>query len=65
MTVADDFDFWNKPESRRVAQEIDFIVMHTLPNWNGQLLKDALAWTQETLPAGRYPMSGTATGVSR
>jgi exo-beta-1,3-glucanase (GH17 family) len=44
--VADDFNFWNKPESRAVAEEVDFIVMHAHPLWNGLQLPDALAWTQ-------------------
>jgi exo-beta-1,3-glucanase (GH17 family) len=46
ITVADDFNFWNKPESRAVARELDFIVMHAHPLWNGLQLEDALAWTK-------------------
>jgi exo-beta-1,3-glucanase (GH17 family) len=45
VTVADDFNFWNKPESDTVAREVDFIVMHAHPLWNGILLEDALDWT--------------------
>jgi exo-beta-1,3-glucanase (GH17 family) len=44
VTVADDFNFWNKPESRAVAAEIDFITMHAHPMWNGMQLDDALSW---------------------
>jgi exo-beta-1,3-glucanase (GH17 family) len=47
VTVADDFNFWNKPESRAVAAEIDFITMHAHPLWNGIQLEDALAWLGE------------------
>jgi len=46
VTVADDFNFWNKPESKPVADEIDFITMHYHPLWNGVQLEDALAATQ-------------------
>lgn len=46
VTVADDFNFWNKPESRPVAREVDFIVMHAHPLWNGLQLEDALTWTK-------------------
>jgi exo-beta-1,3-glucanase (GH17 family) len=46
VTVADDFNFWNKAESRSVAREVDFIVMHAHPLWNGLQLEDALAWTK-------------------
>ncbi|MEJ2720239.1 MAG: glycosyl hydrolase family 17 protein, partial [bacterium] len=48
VTVADDFNFWNKPESSTVAREVDFIVTHMHPLWNGVLLDDALEWTQKT-----------------
>jgi exo-beta-1,3-glucanase (GH17 family) len=48
VTVADDFNYWNKPESRTVARELDFIVTHIHPLWNGIQLEDALQWTQRT-----------------
>lgn len=49
VTVADDFNFWNKPESRAVAREIDFLTFHAHPMWNGRQLDEALPWLQETL----------------
>lgn len=48
VTVADDFNFWNKPESRVLAREIDFITMHAHPLWNGLGLAEALDWTRNT-----------------
>jgi exo-beta-1,3-glucanase (GH17 family) len=48
VTVADDFNFWNQPESRAVARELDFIVMHAHPLWNGRQLEEALDWTRAT-----------------
>jgi exo-beta-1,3-glucanase (GH17 family) len=45
VTVADDYNFWNKPESRELAAELDFITMHAHPMWNGKQLDEALAWT--------------------
>jgi len=48
VTVADDFNFWNKPESRDVARELDFIVTHMHPLWNGLPLAGALDWTRRT-----------------
>jgi exo-beta-1,3-glucanase (GH17 family) len=48
VTTADDFNFWNKPESRAVAREVDFIVTHAHPLWNGLELADAVAWTRAT-----------------
>ncbi|HSG29113.1 MAG TPA: glycosyl hydrolase family 17 protein [Candidatus Krumholzibacterium sp.] len=47
VTVADDFNFWNKPESRKLSSRIDFITMHAHPMWNGQLLDGALGWLEE------------------
>lgn len=47
VTVADDFNFWNKPESRALGSEIDFITMHAHPMWNGLQLDDALPWLRE------------------
>jgi exo-beta-1,3-glucanase (GH17 family) len=47
VTVADDFAFWNRPESRRLASEVDFVTMHAHPMWNGLQLADALAWLRE------------------
>lgn len=49
VTTADDYNFWNKPESDAVARECDFIVMHAHPLWNGLQLETALDWTQATL----------------
>lgn len=49
VTVADDFNFWNKPESRLLAREVDFIVTHIHPLWNGRQLDDAVEWTRTLL----------------
>ena len=49
VTVADDYNFWNKPHSRLVASEVDFVLMHAHPLWNGLLLQGALPWLQEQL----------------
>jgi exo-beta-1,3-glucanase (GH17 family) len=47
VTTADDFNFWNKPESRVVAAEVDFIVTHIYAMWAGQQLDRALLFTKE------------------
>jgi len=49
VAVADDFNFWNKPESRAVAREVDLIVVHAHPLWNGVLLESAPAWVDSTV----------------
>ncbi|MBN1885474.1 MAG: glycosyl hydrolase family 17 [Candidatus Krumholzibacteriota bacterium] len=44
VTVADDFNYWNKPHSRELAAELDFITLHAHPMWNGLQVEEALAW---------------------
>jgi exo-beta-1,3-glucanase (GH17 family) len=48
VTVSDDYNFWNKPESRQVAAELDFICLHGYAVWNQQRLADAMDWTEST-----------------
>jgi len=51
VTVADDYNFWNRPESRTLARELDFLTVHAHPLWNGLQLEEALPWLQEQLAA--------------
>ncbi len=44
VTTADDFNFWNKLISKSVAVEVDFIVVHIYPLWNGQSLEKSIEW---------------------
>jgi exo-beta-1,3-glucanase (GH17 family) len=46
VTTADDFNFWNKPESKRIAQELDFIAVHVHAMWAGLELAQAMPWTK-------------------
>jgi len=48
VTTADDYNFWNKPESLSVAAEVDFIVTHIYPLWNGKTLDEAIPWLDAT-----------------
>lgn len=45
VTTADDYNFWNKPESGAVAAEVDFILLHAYAMWNGVSLDEAVPWT--------------------
>lgn len=58
VTTADDYNFWNKPGSRAVAGEIDFITMHAHPLWNGRMLDEALDWTVATYESIRSAHPG-------
>jgi exo-beta-1,3-glucanase (GH17 family) len=44
VTTSDDYNFWNKPESKSVASEVDFIVVHIYPLWNGKTLENSIEW---------------------
>ena len=47
VATADDFNYWNKPESRILAREVDFIVTHIYAMWGGQPLERAIPFTEE------------------
>ncbi len=42
VTVADDHLFWNKPESRALATEVDFITLHYYALWRGRQLEEGV-----------------------
>ncbi len=46
VTVADDYNFWNKPEAKRIADELDFICLHAYAFWNNKTLDEAMDWTE-------------------
>ncbi|WP_260681653.1 glycosyl hydrolase family 17 protein [Aliiglaciecola sp. M165] len=48
VTLADDYNFWNKPWSQDIAQALDYIVLHAYAMWNSQTLDNAVAWTEKT-----------------
>lgn len=57
VTVADDYNFWNKPHARRVADELDFICLHAYAFWNDKPLDIAMEWTESIYRdiESRYP----------
>jgi len=54
VTIADDYNFWNKPEGIQVADELDFIVTHIYPLWNGQTLDVTIQWMDSTFKDLQY-----------
>ena len=48
VTLADDYNFWNKPWSQEIAEELDYIVLHAYAMWNSKALDEAVSWTQKT-----------------
>lgn len=51
VTAADDYLYWITPESRALAREVDFVMIHAHPLWNGQQLDEALPWLREQVAA--------------
>jgi exo-beta-1,3-glucanase (GH17 family) len=48
ITVADDYNFWNKPESKQIVPELDFLTLHVHPAWNGKSVEEATAFVRDT-----------------
>ena len=46
VTTADDYNYWNKTDSKEIADEIDFIVTHIYALWNGKTLEEAFEWME-------------------
>lgn len=57
VTTADDFRYWVLPDSRTLARELDFIVMHVYAMWNKKQLEDAHSFTkkQHAAVVARHP----------
>jgi exo-beta-1,3-glucanase (GH17 family) len=48
VTVADDYNFWNKPESKVIVSEIDFLMLHVHPAWNGKAVEEGTVFVRDT-----------------
>lgn len=46
VTVNDDYNFWNKDRSQKIAREIDFIGLHAYAFWNDKTIDEAMNWTE-------------------
>ena len=57
VTVADDFMYWRPPQAR-LADHVDFIVMHAYPMWGREDIDTAMASTIRTPSLGlcRIPL---------
>lgn len=47
VTTADDLKYWKTPDSKKVAEEVDFIVAHIYAMWHGKQLDTALEFTTD------------------
>lgn len=66
VTLADDYNFWNKPWSDPVAEQLDFIVLHAYAMWNSKELEEAVSWTEEIYNGiqQKFPNKQIALGES-
>lgn len=57
VTVSDDYNFWNKPQAMKIANEVDFIGLHAYAFWNNKTIDEALSWSQGIYAdiSQRYP----------
>lgn len=72
VTVNDDYNFWNKPHARKIADEVDFIGLHAYAFWNNKTLDVALEWTdsiyrdiQQRYPQHKIAYTETGWPTSR
>jgi exo-beta-1,3-glucanase (GH17 family) len=54
VTTADDYSYWDTPESQAVADELDFIVVHAHPLWNSRTLSNTFSWLDETMASVQH-----------
>ena len=47
VTTADDFNAWNKEENQKIANLVDFIVLHIHPLWGGLQIDKAVDWVKK------------------
>lgn len=66
VTVNDDYNFWNKPEAKKIADEIDFIGLHAYAFWNNKTLEKSIEWTQNIYRdiQNRFPNKQIVMGES-
>lgn len=67
VTVNDDYNFWNKPHSKKIADEIDFIGLHAYAFWNNKTIDQAMLWTKDIYQSIKalypdYTIAYTETG---
>lgn len=66
VTLADDYNFWNKDWSQPIGQALDYIVLHAYAMWNSKTLDEAVPWTAEIYAdiQARFPNKQIVLGES-
>jgi exo-beta-1,3-glucanase (GH17 family) len=53
VTVAENYVPWTTADGRALADEVDFVTLHTYPQWEGRSIEEALSYTEENVAAVR------------
>ncbi len=62
VTVADNFAWWIK-DGAPLAAELDFLGVHTYPQWEGKTIDEALAYTIENIEGVRRALPGKPIAI--
>jgi exo-beta-1,3-glucanase (GH17 family) len=62
VTVADNYDWWAR-HGGPLATEVDFIGVHTYPQWEGKTIDESLPYTIENVAAVRAALPGKPIAI--
>ena len=62
VTVADNYEWWIR-DGATLAEEVDFIGVHTYPLWEDKTIDEALAYTVENLAGVQAALAGKPMAV--
>ena len=62
VTVADNYDWWRR-HGAPLAAEVDFLGVHTYPQWEGRTVEQALAYSIENIDSVRAAHPGKPIAV--
>jgi hypothetical protein len=62
VTVADNYDWWAR-HGGPLATEVDFIGVHTYPQWEGKTIDEALPYSIENVAAVRAALPGKPIAI--
>ena len=62
VTVADNYVWWAR-DGQRLAEQVDFLGVHTYPQWEGKTIDEALAYTVENIERVRAALPGKPVAV--
>jgi len=62
VTVADNYDWWRR-HGAPLAAEVDFLGVHTYPQWEGKTIDEALAYTLENIESVHAALPGKPIAV--